>query len=109
MKRTSLLAFVLAIGTVSAFAAPAQENWDNLCAKCHGADGKAQTALGKKLKIKDYTDAATLANEDDAHLTKDILDGVQKDGKTLMKAFKDDLSADDAKALVEFIRKLSKK
>jgi cytochrome c6 len=89
-------------------AASAQENWENLCASCHGEDGKAQTKQGKKLKIRDYTDAAVQAELKDDAMLKAILEGVIENGKERMKGFKDELESPDAeaKALVEYIRKL---
>lgn len=86
------------------FAAPAAENWDNHCAKCHGADGKGQTKVGKKLKLKDYTDAAVQAKLTDEEIIKVTTEGVMVDGKEKMKAFKDELSADEIKDFVAFIR-----
>lgn len=85
-------------------AAPASENWENLCAKCHGADGKGQTKIGKKLKLRDYTDAKVQAELSDEVLSKAITDGVFEDGKEKMKAFKD-LTPEEVKDLVEMIRK----
>ncbi len=85
-------------------AAPAADNWENNCAKCHGADGKGQTKIGKKLDLKDYTDAAVQAKMTDADITKTITDGVLVEGKQKMKAFKDDLSADEIKDLVAYVR-----
>ena len=87
------------------YAAPASENWENLCTKCHGADGKGQTKVGKKLSLKDYTDAKVQAEMKDADMAKAIADGVFADGKEKMKAFKDDLSADEIKDLVAYVRK----
>ena len=55
--KIALSTLALALAAAVASAAPAAENWENLCASCHGADGKAQTKTGKKLKLKDYTDA----------------------------------------------------
>ncbi len=31
--------------------------WKSKCGSCHGADGKAQTEKGKKMKMEDYTTA----------------------------------------------------
>jgi len=103
-----ILTIALALSASAAFAASASENWEASCAKCHGADGSGNTKIGKKLKLKDYTDAKSLADVSDADLQKAILEGVTKDGKEVMKGFKDELSADDAKALVEVIRKFKK-
>ena len=105
---TKLLLSALAFATGAAFsaAAPAAENWENHCAKCHGADGKGQTKVGKKLQVKDYTDARVQAEMKDADLIKVTTDGVvDKAGKEKMKAYKDELSADEVKALVAYIRK----
>jgi cytochrome c553 len=109
MKTTTKIALstiVLSLATGVAFAAPAAENWDNNCASCHGADGKGQTKTGKKLKLRDYTDAKVQAELKDADMLKAITDGVKVDGKEKMKAFKDELSADEIKDLVAHIRTL---
>src|SRR3954468_5521685 len=74
-------------------AAPVAENWENLCAKCHGADGKGQTKAGKKLSVKDYTDAKVQAEMKDPDMEKAISDGVQDSaGKEKMKAYKEEIS-----------------
>lgn len=96
------VAFLL--GSALSFAAPAAENWENHCAKCHGADGKGQTKVGKKLKLKDYTDAAVQAAMTDEEIIKVTTEGVMVDGKEKMKGFKDELSADEIKDFVAFIR-----
>jgi mono/diheme cytochrome c family protein len=85
-------------------AAPAADNREANCTKCHGADGKGQTKIGKKLNLQDYTDAAVQAKMTDADITKAITDGVLVDGKQKMKSFKDDLSADEIKDLVAYVR-----
>lgn len=90
-------------------AASASDNWDNYCAKCHGADGTGNTKIGHKLHLKDYTDAKTLADKTDAQLEQDVLDGVKRGGREVMKAFKGDLTPDEAKALVQHIRSFAKK
>lgn len=87
------------------YAAPVAENWENHCAKCHGADGKGQTKAGKKLKVKDYTDAKVQAELKDADIVKFTTDGVFENGKEKMKAYKDELSAAEIKEFVAYIRK----
>ncbi len=87
------------------YAAPASENWDNQCAKCHGADGKGQTKLGKKLKLKDYTDAKVQAELKDADLAKAISEGIKENGKEKMKAFSPELTPAEVADLVAHIRK----
>jgi len=45
------------------------------CAKCHGDDGKADTARGKNLKARNFTDAEWQADVTDAQLIKAVTDG----------------------------------
>lgn len=104
--RLGCLAALVLVSSLIGIAAPPAENWENHCAKCHGADGKGQTKAGKKLNVKDYTDAAVQAKMTDEEMTKAIADGVTDDkGKEKMKAYKEELSADEIKALVEYTRK----
>jgi mono/diheme cytochrome c family protein len=104
--RAFIITGSLFLGAALGYAAPAADNWDNNCTKCHGADGKGQTKIGKKLKLKDYTDAAVQAAMKDEDIVKAITDGVtDENGKEKMKGFKDDLSADEIKDLLAYIRK----
>ncbi len=88
-----------------AFAAPASENWENHCAKCHGADGKGQTKVGKKLNVKNYTKADVQAKMTDQEIIKATAEGVFDKGKEKMKAFKGELSEAEIKDFVAYIRK----
>jgi mono/diheme cytochrome c family protein len=107
VSKIALAGIVLAFTAGASYAATAAENWENSCASCHGADGKAQTKQGKKLKIRDYTDAAVQAELKDEEMVKAILEGVKADnGKERMKGFKDELSEPEAKDLVAYIRTL---
>ncbi len=92
---------------VSASAADVKENWDKNCAKCHGADGKGDTKMGKKLDIKDFTDAKYQASLKDDAMLKAIKDGVKEGDKVRMKPA-EGLSEDEMKALVGYVRKLKK-
>ncbi len=57
MKKTILLTLALFVAAMTSMrAADAKENWEKNCAKCHGADGKGDTKMGKKVGVKDYTD-----------------------------------------------------
>jgi len=112
MKTIKTLALVSGLFSISAglgYAATAAENWENSCAKCHSADGSGGTKVGKRLKLKDYSDAKVQAALKDEDMVKAITDGVKDDaGKEKMKGFKDELSAPEIKDLVAFIRKLQK-
>ena len=108
-KQTLLTGVVMfAIGLPLAAAADAKANWEELCASCHGASGKADTKMGTKLKLKDYSDAKVQAALTDDVIVKATLDGVTIDGKEKMKSYKDKISADDAKAIVGLIRSFKK-
>ncbi len=108
MKKMLLLVTMLGLATaLSAKAADAKENWGNLCAKCHGADGKGDTKMGQKLGCKDLSDAKVQADLKDDAAAKAIKEGLKKDDKTLMKPF-DTLSDADIKALVTYVRGLKK-
>jgi cytochrome c551/c552 len=96
----------LALTVAISSAAPAAENWENNCTKCHGADGKGQTKMGKKLSIRDLTDATVQGTFTDDEIVKAIREGIKnKEGKLQMKPI-EDLSETDAKALVPFVRAL---
>ena len=109
MKKILLLTAIFGLAaTLSSKGAEAKENWDNLCAKCHGAEGKGDTKMGQKLGAKDFTDAKVQADMKDDAATKAIKAGLKSsDDKTLMKPF-DTLSDDEVKALVAYVRGLKK-
>ena len=112
MKKIAMLVAVLGFAAaLSASAATAKENWDTICAKCHGANGKGDTKIGQMLKIKDFTDAKVQTDMKDEAMTKAIKDGIKDaDGKTKMKAYVTGadapLSDDEVKALVAYVRGL---
>lgn len=99
---------MLAAGAVAVRAADAKENFEKNCLKCHGADGKGETTMGKKLQIKDLSSATVQATFTDDQAAKAIKEGVKDGDKVKMKGFGDDLSADDIKALVTYVRGLKK-
>lgn len=77
------------------------------CARCHGADGSARDAEGKKLKGRDLTDAKDMKGEKDASLEKSIRKGIFF-GKA-MPAFGKELSdAEIHLLLTEIVRKAEK-
>jgi mono/diheme cytochrome c family protein len=92
----------------SAPAADVKENWDKNCAKCHGADGKGQTKMGRQSGAKDYTDPKVQAEFDDAKGALVIKEGVKEGAKEKMKGFGDKLSDEEIKALVGYVRAFKK-
>ena len=109
MKTTPILLIAAATFAFTAhrtLGAPVAENWENHCTKCHGDDGRGQTKAGKKLQLKDYTDAKAQAEMKDEEMTRAIADGIfDKAGKEKMKAYKDELSGEEITELVAYVRK----
>ena len=91
----------------SASAADVKENWAKSCAKCHGPDGKGDTKMGKKLEIKDFTDAKYQASLKDEDMLKAIKEGV-KDGEKVRMKPAEGLSDEEMKALVTYVRAFKK-
>jgi len=101
-------AAALAVAAFSAHAGDAAALYQQNCAKCHGADGKGDTRIGKKLGVKDYTDPKVQAELKDDAAFKAIKEGLKdKDGNTLMKPA-EGMSDDDIKALVGYMRTFKK-
>jgi cytochrome c553 len=103
------LAVLIAGAALTVYGADAAANWENQCAKCHGADGKGDTKMGKRLGIADLTDAKVQAKFTDEQAFKAMKEGVKdKDGKVTMKPI-EDMSDADMKALVPVVRAFGKK
>jgi mono/diheme cytochrome c family protein len=101
-----VVAVVVASGTL--LAADAKVIYDKECTKCHGADGKGDTKMGKKLGAKDYSNPKVQAAVTDAAAFKAIKEGLKaQDGKTLMKPT-DGVSDADIKAVVAYMRTFKK-
>ena len=95
----------LTLAAVSASAADAKETWEKTCAKCHGMDGKGETKIGKKLEVKDFTDAKVQASLKDEDMLKAIKEGV-RDGEKLKMKPAEGIDDAGAKALVAHVRSL---
>jgi cytochrome c553 len=109
MKRILTLSIaIMAVSALSAKAADAKANYEKGCAKCHGADGKGETKMGKKSGAKDYTSAKVQDGLKDDAAFKAIKEGYKdKDGKEVMKP-SEGLSDDEIKALVAHMRTFKK-
>lgn len=114
MKKMILLAAMFGLAAaLTAKGADAKENWDNLCARCHGADGKGDTKMGSHLGCKDFTDAKVQADIKDDAAVKAVTDGLKSDdGRTLMKPFvtgaDTPLTDAEVKDLVAYVRAFKK-
>jgi cytochrome c553 len=109
MKRILTLSIVMmAAAALTAAAADGKGNYDKLCKKCHGEDGKGQTAMGKKMGARDYSDPKVQETLTDDAVFKAIKEGYKdKDGKQVMKP-SEDLSDADIKAIVAHLRTFKK-
>lgn len=111
MRMKKLLTITLAVAAMAAWsarAADAKELYEKDCAKCHGADGKGETKMGKKYSCKDYTDAKVQAELKDDAAIKAIKEGLKdKDGKQVMKPA-EGLSDDEIKGLIAYMRTFKK-
>jgi len=95
-----VFAVIGAIG-MKAFAAPPDapqpsELFKQYCAKCHGDSGKGDTAKGKQLKARNFTDAEWQAGESNADLIKSVTEG-----KDDMPPFGKKLTAEQIESLVK--------
>jgi cytochrome c553 len=104
----TVFAILMIASAGNGVAADGAANWNHNCASCHGKDGKGDTAMGKKLGVKDYHDAKVQAAFSDAEMERAITEGVKTDGKETMKPFGNKLSNADIKALVAYIRSFKK-
>jgi len=101
MKKTIVLTLLFALALpISVFAADGAALYKTKCAACHGADGSGQTPVGKSLKLQDLR-SPEVQKLSDADLTKLLTEGKGKMPKS-------NLSADDMKAVIAFVRSLKK-
>jgi cytochrome c553 len=85
-----------------------KELYEKSCAKCHGADGKGDTKMGKKVNVKDLTDAKHQATFTDEQAFKTIKEGKKdKEDKVLMKPV-EGATDEEIKALVAYARAFKK-
>jgi cytochrome c553 len=107
-KLIPLTIALLAFPVLSLCAADGKALYEKDCAKCHGADGKGETKMGKKYGAKDYTDAKVQGALKDEAAIKAIKEGLKdKDGNVVMKP-SEGLSDEDMKALVAYMRTFKK-
>ena len=97
-----VLIIVVALAPVL-FAADGAAVYKAKCATCHGADGKGQTPMGKKMNLRD------LGSPDVQKQTDKELHDWTAVGKGKMPAYKDKLTDEEIKALVAHMRMFAKK
>ncbi len=98
----ALLASPLAAGAADkAAASDVEQVYLKKCKNCHGADGKAETKMGKKHEIDSFADAAWQGRHADDEIRDAITNGVPD---TKMKAYKGKLTPEQIDALVGYVR-----
>ena len=108
MKRILFAMPVLIVGLGAVLLAAPQDKdpkqvYLDKCSVCHGADGKGQTAKGKKLKVKDVA-SPEVRKMTDADLLNVVLKGKGQD----MDGFEKELGADLCKKITAYFRSLAK-
>jgi cytochrome c6 len=73
------------------------------CAACHGADASGNTAIGKRLSIRD------LRSSEVQERTDEELTAILTKGKAPMPAFAKTLSAADINDVVAYLRSIARK
>jgi len=94
---------LLFCSTFSAAQGGAAATYKAKCAMCHGADGKGDTAAGKKMGARDFTSAEVQGQSDEQ------LADITSKGKNKMPAYGKSLKDTEIKELVAYIRELGKK
>lgn len=99
-----LLAASLGLLSITAGAVDGAYLWKARCQDCHGADGRAQTLMGRKESMADFTNPVWQRQIDDRMIYAIIAEGSPRNAK--MKAFKDKLTPEQIGLLVRHIRSL---
>ena len=111
IKTAVVLTSVLAAFMITVFSGPAAVNveaqrsgasiYSQNCARCHGADGRAQTAKGRQTRAVDFTsdDWTPDTGHDSRLITR---------GKGSMPAFKTKLTTAEINSVVQYIRRFKR-
>jgi mono/diheme cytochrome c family protein len=108
MKAITIAIGLMAVTASAGLAADVKENWDKHCLKCHGADGKGNTKMGKQSGVKDYTDPKVQEELKDESAVRIIKEGIVEKGKKKMDPYGDKLNDEEIKALIGYIRAFKK-
>lgn len=103
MKLTITCALLILAGGATAWAqGDAKDLYNSKCAVCHGPDGTAKTAMGKKLKVQDAHAAVSKMSED--QMITVVTNGKGPD----MYGFGKQFTKEQIKGLVDYYRDLGK-
>jgi len=104
MKKIAFLLFIMSgLALAAGDAAAGKAVYEKACKSCHGADGTANPAIAKMMKVDmKHLGASEVQAHSDDELKKDTVDGVGK-----MKPMKN-LAGKDADNVVAYVRTLKK-
>lgn len=74
-----------------------------MCARCHGADGRGDAEIKKTMPVRDFTDSAFLARASSDQIARTVMAG-----KGQMPAFGAALSRPKIESLSGFVRRLGR-
>jgi cytochrome c6 len=100
---TAAAVAVIALWNTALVAQDAAGLYKAKCSACHGADGKGDTPVGKKMGLRDFASPEVQKSSDDE------LTAIIADGKDKMPSYKKSLKPEQIKDLVGYIRSLAKK
>jgi len=96
MKRLTLsLTLAALLAPLAASAADGKEIYTKKCAGCHGPDGAGKTTMGEKMGVPTLVGTKLSAAE---------LAAVIGDGRKKMPAYKEKISAEEVKAVADFVK-----
>jgi len=115
-KVSTLVAKGIAIGATAGtltaavtsyvWAAGAQDLYNDNCASCHGPSGKGDGPAGKMLQPAPANFATALKGKTDDYIKKIIKEGGAANGKSANMPPASDLTDDQIKSLVDYIKHL---
>lgn len=85
---------------VSVEPASARDLYINNCARCHGADGKGNTRLGRELDVSDLTSRKV------QRMSRKKMSRVIRYGEDSMPAFRNKLSRKEINKIVSYVKRL---
>lgn len=102
-RASSLVALGLLLAAPARAQGDAASLYKTKCVACHGADGKGDTLMGKRIGVRDFA-SPEVQNETDVELAE-----ITAKGRNKMPGYEKTLKESEIKGLVAYIRELAKK
>jgi mono/diheme cytochrome c family protein len=103
VRRLLIPGILLSAWSMPLVAQDAAAIYKTKCAACHGPDGKGDTAMGKKLGVRDFSSPEVQKQSD-----SELIAATAK-GKNKMPAYEKSLKENEIKDLIAYIRQLGKR